>query len=98
MKRITFHEEAEAEVIEAACYYEERSLGLGHSFLTKVKDAVNDIQANPDACQLVGDEVRRNLVQRFPYSVLYAIEKDRIRVMAVAHHKRRPEYWRYRLE
>ncbi len=98
MTRITFHEEAEAEVIEAACYYEERSMGLGHSFLAKLKEAVDEIQANPEACQLVSDEVRRKLVQRFPYSVLYAIEKDRIRVMAVAHHKRRPEYWRHRLE
>lgn len=47
--------------------------------------------------QLVGDEVRHKLLIRFPYSILYVIEPDRIRVVAVAHQKRRPGYWSYRL-
>jgi len=50
------------------------------------------------AYQSVGDEVRKAPVARFPYNVLYAIEPDeRIRVIAVAHQKWRPGYWRKRL-
>ena len=97
MKKATFHEEAQAEMIEAACYYETRSAGLGTLFLAEVDDAVVGIEATPEAFQLVGDEVRRKLLGRFPYGLLYAIEPDRLRIVAVAHHKRRPGYWRFRL-
>ena len=97
MKRVTFHDEADAEVIEAARYYETKAPGLGQSFLLDVEDAVEQISANPTAFQLVGDEVRHKLLRRFPYSLLYAIEPDRIRVLAVGHQRRRPGYWRHRM-
>ena len=97
MKEVTFHEEADAEVNEAARYYEERAVGLGLSFLADVEEAVGKVLADPEAFQFVGADVRHKLLRRFPYSLLYAIESDRIRVIAVAHQKRRPGYWRYRL-
>jgi len=96
MKKATFHEDAEAEMIEAARYYEERSSGLGLSFLDAVEAAVSEILEYPKACPLLGDHVRRKLLSRFPYGVIFAVEEDRIRVVAIAHLKRRPEYWRYR--
>ena len=97
MRKVTFHEDANAEMNDAAQYYEERAFGLGLSFLDAVEDAVDKVLEDPEAYQLVGDEVRHNLLMRFPYSVLYVIEPDRIRVVAVAHQKRRPGYWSYRL-
>jgi len=97
MRKVTFHEDAETEMNEAARYYEERALGLGMSFLDAIEEAVDQVLANPEAYQLVGDDVRHKILRRFPYSVLYVIEPDRIRVMAVAHQKRRPGYWCYRL-
>jgi len=97
MRKVTFHEDAETEMNEAARYYEERALGLGMSFLDAIEEAVDQVLADPEAYQLVGDEVRHKILRRFPYSALYAIEPDRIRVMAVAHQKRRPGYWCYRL-
>ena len=62
------------------------------SCLDAVEDAVDKILENPEAYQLVGDEVRHKLLMRFPYSLLYVVEPDRIRVVAVAHQKRRPGY------
>jgi plasmid stabilization system protein ParE len=97
MKTVTFHAGADAEVTEAAQYYERRSAGLGLSFLREVEIAIEQIRANPEAYERVGDEIRRKLLKRFPYGVLYAVEQDRIRIVAVAHHKRRPHYWRTRL-
>jgi plasmid stabilization system protein ParE len=97
MRKVTLHEEADAEVNEAAKYYEERVPGLGLLFLAVVEEAVEKVLANPEAFQLVGDEIRHKLIRRFPYSLLYVIEPDRIRVIAVAHQKRRPGYWSHRL-
>jgi plasmid stabilization system protein ParE len=82
---------------EAARYYEERAPGLGLSFIEAVERSVDQIIANSEAYQLVGEDIRRKIMKGFPYSLLYAIESDRIRIMAVAHMKRRPGYWQYRL-
>ena len=98
MKRVTFHEEADAEAVEAARYYVGRVTGLGLSFLLDVEGTVEQVRSNPEAFQLVSDEVRHKLLRRSPYSVLYAIEPDRIRVLAVAHQRRRPGYWHGRLK
>lgn len=98
MPKITFHEEADSELYEAALYYEERATDLGLAFLDEIEKTSQQILANPMAHQRVGGEVRQALVSRFPYSVLYVIEPDeRIRVIAVAHQKRRPGYWWKRL-
>ncbi len=96
MMNLTFHVEAEAEVMEAARYYESRSLGLGASFLDKIENTMEEILATPTTYPLISKEVRQKLIDRFPYSFLYVIEEDLIRVIAVAHQKRRPEYWRNR--
>jgi plasmid stabilization system protein ParE len=98
MKRVTFHEEAEAEIVEAARYYETKAPGLGLSFLLDAGDAVDQIGARPEAFQVVTGNVRRKVLRHFPYNVLFAIEPDRIRVLAVGHQKRRPGYWRHRLQ
>jgi len=97
MRKVTFHEDADAEMNEGAQYYEERAFGLGLAFLDAIEEAVDNVLENPEAYQLVGNEVRHKLLRRFPYSVLSVIEPDRIRIVAVAHQKRRPGYWIYRL-
>ena len=96
MRSVWFHADANAEMTEAAQYYEQRAFGLGLSFLDAVEAAVEKVLQEPEAYGLVGAEIRRKLVDRFPYSLLYAIDGERIRIVAVAHHKRRPGYWRSR--
>ena len=99
MRKITFHEEADSEVHEAALYYEERATELGLAFLNEIEKSSQRVLANPMAYQRVAEEVRQALVARFPYSILYVIEADEhIRVIAVAHLKRRPGYWRKRFQ
>lgn len=95
--RLTFHVEADAEVTEAARYYELQVEDLGVSFLEELDAALDRIIAHPKASPLVGRDVRRAVLRRFPYSVFYAIESDRIWIIAVAHQKRRPNYWLDRL-
>lgn len=97
MKRIVFHAEADREITEAVSYYESRSPGLGSSLIQEIEMAVDQLAENPEAFQQIGQRTRRKLVSRFPYALIYAVYSDRIRVVALAHHKRQPFYWLKRL-
>ena len=93
MKAVFYHPQADAEVIEAARYYESRSPGLGLVFLSEILRAEAQIIGNPEASPRIRGDIRRKLLRRFPYGLMYAVEPDRIRIVAVAHSKRRPYYW-----
>lgn len=97
MKRgVVFHSEAERELDEVASYYDGESPGLGGSFLDDVEYAIGQILQYPESAPLVNEAVRRKLLRRFPYGILYSVYSDAIRILAVAHQKRRPFYWRGR--
>ena len=93
---VVLHELAEAELNEAAAYYARARPGLGEAFLAEVQRAVDALAASSYSGMEVEKGVRWWLVSRFPYSVLYRVRDDNIRVLAIAHHKRRPFYWRAR--
>jgi plasmid stabilization system protein ParE len=95
--RYTFHESAELELIDAAQYYESRSDGLGRMFLAEVDAAIADVLKYPKAAPVVHGEARRKPVRRFPYALLYAVEDESVRFLAVGHNRRRPLYWSDRL-
>lgn len=92
-----FHPEAETEFLEAIAYYEECAPGLGLDFSTEVRTAIQRILAYPLAWQVLEGEIRRALVHRFPYGVLYAVEENRIWIVAIMNLHRQPEYWQERL-
>lgn len=96
--KIIFHPDADAELTEATQYYESREKGLGLDFLGEVERALDQILTNPEAYRKVGRRVRRKPFQRFPYNLVYAVYPERIRIVAIAHQKRRPFYWRKRLK
>lgn len=98
MKLIGFHPEADAELTEAAQFYEGRQPGLGSDLLAEVERALGQILTHPEALQRIGRRARRKPLWRFPYNLIYAVYPDRIRVVAFAHQKRRPYYWRKRLK
>jgi toxin ParE1/3/4 len=93
---VVFHDFAEEELNEAAAYYARARHGLGDTFLAEVHRAVDELLVTPLAGTLVDKDVRWWLVRRFPYSVLYRVRDDHIRILAIAHPKRRPFYWRGR--
>jgi plasmid stabilization system protein ParE len=88
-----FHALAERELNEAAQYYEAESPGLGFAFLMEVERCIGAIVEHPEAGQIQIGSVRRRLVRRFPYAVLYIIKPTGIRILAVMNTKRRPMYW-----
>lgn len=94
MKIVVFHPLAEQELVDAVTYYEEQRVGLGLEYLEEVEHTVSFLRRYPEAGSKVRGSVRRLTLPKFSYSLLYRIlENDQIRILAVAHHKRRPQYW-----
>jgi toxin ParE1/3/4 len=87
---------AEQELNDTASYYDATSPGLGATFLTEAERAIKQIREHPNAAPVVYQVVRRKLIRRFPYSVMYSVQADTIRILAIANQKRRPFYWRGR--
>jgi hypothetical protein len=91
-----FHPEAQAELVAAAHYYEEQRSGLGDDFLTQVEQALAVALQYPSSGTPLGSGFRWVLTQRFRYAVVYREIENGIIVIAVAHLRRRPGYWRKR--
>ena len=98
MKAILFHPEAENEMIDSAIFYENRSNGLGHKFLDEIALSLDLISSSPNTWPLFFDGIRRFLLQRFPFCLLYEIHDDYIYNIAVMHLHRKPFYWKSRLK
>ncbi|HET6496792.1 MAG TPA: type II toxin-antitoxin system RelE/ParE family toxin [Thermoleophilia bacterium] len=98
---VRISEEADAEMAEAARWYETHRAGLGSEFLDAVDATVVRIGETPRVGSLVprvSDEtIRRRPVRRFPYHVVYMELSDRLQILAIAHDRRRPGYWEGRL-
>ena len=97
MKAVEYHPLAFEELIDSAEYYEARAELLGESFLDEVERAVADVSESPERWPYFLLNSRRRLLDRFPYSVVYLIETERIYILAVMHQRRRPGDWRKRL-
>ena len=93
MKRVVYHRLAASELIDAAVFYEERRPFLGDEFVTEVNAARDRIRANPKRGRTEKLELRSFKVRRFPYRLFYAVEPDRLWIVAVAHLSRRPGCW-----
>jgi len=98
MKPVIFLPEAEREMLEAAEYYESQASGLGVDYLSEVERTAQAISESPMGWPIVEGEIRRRLVQRFPFGVLYRIDPEEVVIVAVAHLRRKPGYWRKRTE
>jgi plasmid stabilization system protein ParE len=90
---IAFHPEAAEEFAAAVDWYEAHETGLGLDFAKEVNAAMQRAAAMPDAWTQLSGNVRRVLVNRFPYGVLYETESTNLLVLAVMHLRREPGYW-----
>jgi plasmid stabilization system protein ParE len=89
--------EAKAEFDAAGDRYEQQSIGLGIDFAAKVGDVFTRIAANPKMHGVVYKDVRKAVVRRFPYVVLYREEAGEVIVIAVFHTSRDPSEWQGRV-
>ncbi len=95
--RFKFHPEARQEYRESVRFYEARRDELGAAFASEIESGVGRIVEAPDRWPFLEEDVRRCLVHRFPYALIYTVEADFVLILAVMHCSRRPGYWRGRL-
>jgi len=98
LKKARLRQAAREELAHAAIWYRERDASVAEEFLAEVRRTLTLLERFPRAgSRLPGsndEEVRRLPIQRFPYHIVYLELSDRISVLAVAHDRRRPGYWR----
>lgn len=95
-RNVIIHEAAELELAESAEFYDHESLGLGDQFIDEVEESINIIASFPESSPEIRGRVRHKPLKKFPYSLIYTIRPGVIRILAVAHQKRRPFYWHVR--
>lgn len=95
--RLFFHPAARVEALEAFDWYSQRSQQVADAFEEELRDAGRAIEHAPELWALYLGGTRRYLMKRFPFVVIYRIASGRIEIVAIAHGRRKPGYWKWRL-
>ena len=85
--------EAEADIRDAYDWYEAIQAGLGDRFLAAVTDGLDYMAEWPEASPVVHEEIRRTLLQTFPYGLFYVLEEEVVIVLGCFHARRDPSAW-----
>ncbi len=94
--KLEFHPDAELELLQAALRYDLEVPGLGERFGLEVKRVTDLLLEYPNIGKELGSGRRRFSLRRFPFTVIYASSPEILHILAVAHDRRRPNYWRSR--
>ena len=92
-----FHPKAISEASAAARWYQERSYATGKAFISELDRIIKKIIETPRIYSRYLRDTRRALFHRFPFGVVFRIVSEKIEVVAIAHGRRRPGYWKDRL-
>lgn len=86
-----------AELHDAAAFYTlKANVELGLAFVAEFERTANIVFVNPLLGAVFRGTRRQYLLRRFPYSIIYQVTAEELRILAVAHHRRRPGYWAHR--
>lgn len=94
--RVVFRPPAQVELLEARDWYEARQEGLGVDLSAAVDATISNIRERPLAYPCVHNEIRRAVLQRFPYAVFFQLLEDDIVILAMIHGRRHPRTWQSR--
>ena len=98
MNRVRFVQPARLEILAEVAYYHRLEAGRGTKFLEAVEDATARALAYPLAGSPAQNKTRRVFLRDFPFALVYRSDEHGITIYALAHHARRPGYWRSRTE
>ena len=98
MKPVRFHPAAREELRYAVEFYESRAEGLGSDLQEEVEAAVRRIAELPFAGSPREISVRRKVLRRFPFTLVYQVREQSVVIVAVMHQRQRPGYWRERTD
>ena len=96
MKPLQFHLAAVEEAEAAVLWYGERSKSASSAFLAELERAFEFIPQRPETWPASILGTLRFLLRRFPFAIVYRVSEESIQIVAVAHGKRRPGYWKKR--
>jgi plasmid stabilization system protein ParE len=96
MHSVELHPDVYAELEHSRAWYEGCAGNLGTEFLIEVDRAIETVRESPRIWPFLYEDhsIRRYLVHRFPYGVIYRVRDRLIQVIAVMHLRRHPDYWR----
>lgn len=92
----SFHPHAEKELEEIEKHYDDILTALGDRFRTAVEISISRILKYPEAWQPLSRVDRRCRLNAFPYGIVYRVTPRGIRILAIMHNHRVPDYWKYR--
>lgn len=93
----SYHPHAEKELEEVEEYYDSIREELGDRFRDEIQVAISRILKLPNGWQPLSQVVRRCRLNTFPYGIVYRVKTHEIRILAVMHLHREPNYWVDRL-
>jgi plasmid stabilization system protein ParE len=97
VRPVIFTPPARTELIDAQDWYENEAPGLGRHFRAAVEAVIERMKANPGQFPVIHRNVRRALLHRFPYALMFVVEADEtLTVIACFHGSRAPEHWQRR--
>ncbi|HMN77481.1 MAG TPA: hypothetical protein PKC97_15560 [Burkholderiaceae bacterium] len=96
MKRLEIVDSALAEAAAAQQHYAAIRPELAAEFAAELSRSLQWVQSHPLAWAPIGSRARRRLLNRFPYALIYRVEPECIRVLALMHQRQRAGYWRGR--
>lgn len=97
MKPIRVHPEAQLEAEAAVQWYGQRSPLSASRLVVELRSALEHIQRTPNQFPKLAFHARQKVLDRFPYLVVFRETSAEIEIVAIAHGRRRPGYWRERL-
>jgi toxin ParE1/3/4 len=92
--RVVISASARQDFLEAVDHYDRESISAGSRFAEQINATIELMRERPMIGRVNEYGERQFKVETFPYSIIYQLEPRRILVMAIAHHKRKPGYWR----
>jgi plasmid stabilization system protein ParE len=95
--KLVVQPEAEADIVNAADWYDDQSRSIRQKFLDHVENALHVIEQHPHRYQKIFRQVRRVMVREFPYALLYIASDSEVNVIACSHCSRDPKRWQKRL-
>lgn len=98
MSNIQLTDDAREDLTASAKYYESKQIGLGSDFLDEVEKALEQIKQNPNQFPIIYKNVRKALVGRFPYKLLFIVKSIGIIIFSVFHTSQNPEKWKKRAD
>lgn len=93
---VLFHPEALSEFIDAVGYYEDITTGLGLDFQKEIHEGIELVVQYPLAWPSISRNIRRYILRRFPYGIIYRPDKKELYILAVMMLNREPHYWKHR--